>query len=80
MTRKIRAILQMFPGGCMVGLKDQQTRQTQMIQAGITPGMLAELVNLLGQGRVFLFLSSDTPAPLQAQLKRCLGEANIAVK
>ena len=78
--RKVRAILQMFPGGCMVGLKDQQTKQTQPIQAGITPGMLRELVGLLGQGKVFLFLPTGMPEDLLRELKNVLGESNISVK
>ena len=80
LVRKVRAILQMFPGGCMVGLKDQQTKQTQPIQAGITPGMLGELVNVLGAGKVFLFLPAGMPSDLMAELKKVLGEGNIAVK
>ena len=79
-ARKIRAILQMFPGGCMVGLKDQQTKQTRMIQGGITPLMLQELVQVLGQGKVFLFLPAGFPAALQNVLKNILGEGNVAVK
>ena len=70
----------MFPGGCMVGLKDQQTKQTQPIQAGITPGMLRELVSLLGQGKVFLFLPAGMPEDLLKELKNVLGEANISIK
>ena len=79
-VRKVRAILQMFPGGCMVGLKDPDTRQTQPIQSGITLGMLAELVNLLGMGKVFLFVPAGTPGVLLSELKKVLGEGNIAVK
>ena len=79
-TRKVRAILQMFPGNCMVGLKDQQTRQTQMLQAGLTHRALQELVGVLGQGRVFLFLPANTPEGLQRELKTILGEGNIALK
>ena len=78
--RKIRAILQMFPGGCMVGLKDQQTRQTQPVQAGITPGMLRELVTVLGMGKVFLFVAPGMPEELLRELKNILGDTNIAVK
>ena len=79
-VRKVRAILQMFPGGCMVGLKDPETKQTQPVQSGITPGMLAELVNLLGVGKAFLFVPAGTPDALLRELKKVLGEGNIAVK
>ena len=78
--RKVRAILQMFPGGCMVGLKDQKTKQTHPVQAGITPGMLRELVNVLGAGRVFLFVPAGIPADLLRELKNVLGESNVSVK
>ena len=51
-----------------------------MIQAGITPLMLEELVHVLGQGKVFLFLPSGFPVDFQNVLKNILGEGNIAVK
>ena len=79
-VRKVRAILQMFPGSCMVGLKDPQTKQTQMLPSGITPGMLEELVHVLDRGRVFLFVPAGTPEPLLRELRNILGEANVAVK
>ena len=80
LLRKVRAILQMFPGGCPVGLKDQDTRQTEMIQGGITLAMLEELTAVLGTGKVFLFLPKTTPLPMLDALRTVLGSENVVLK
>jgi DNA polymerase-3 subunit alpha len=81
-NRKVRAIVQMFPGNCDVFVKYQDTQDKKHYSASISLSMLRELVSLLGEGKVFLFLPKDAPVDkgLLNTVKNVLGQQNVVLK
>jgi DNA polymerase-3 subunit alpha len=86
--RKVLAVLNMFPGNYTVILKYQDTGVKYPVRCGITYPMIEELVRMLGQKKVFLFLQQDVYQgkqsseyqPILRALHECMGVENVVIK
>ena len=89
LLRKVRAIVQMFPGNWQIVLKYQQTGRKEVLSGRITEAMLREMVRILGTGKVFMFVSQRELMDGRSEgackefvnnLKSLLGEGNVSLK
>jgi DNA polymerase-3 subunit alpha len=89
LLRKVRAIVQMFPGNWQIVLKYQQTGRKEVLSGSITEAMLREMVRILGTGKVFMFVSQRELMDGRSEgackefvnnLKSLLGEGNVSLK
>jgi len=83
-SRKVRAIIQMFPGNLDIFFKYQDTQDKAHLRGCITVSMLRELKNVLGEGKVFLFLAKNEQqypgSTAEREMKNLLGQQNVVLK